>query len=92
MTNAELVNHCVQTARHFRLGHDAHGHDMLMDVLDGLEAALTGGMLDPVSSEPVLAEMLAARQRTDLLLLADILEHIIAPSIPGDGPASPTGH
>lgn len=82
MSNADLVQQCVQTARQFRLGHDTNGHNMLVHVLDGLEAALTGGVLDPVSCEPVLVEMLGARQRADLLLIADILEHIIAPSIP----------
>lgn len=82
MKASDLAAHCVRTAHQFRLGHDATAHGMLIDVLDGFEQALTAGVLDPVSSEPVLSEMLAARERGDLLLIADLLEHIIAPSLP----------
>lgn len=81
MTVAALASACVEVALAFRLGADAEASDGMLAVLDGLERALGDGTLSPSAAEPVLAEMLAAQERGDLLLVADILEQIIAPSL-----------
>lgn len=80
-TLRQLMNDCIQVARHFRLGMDTVANGLLLDVITGISEAFAQGLLDAQAAQPVLTEMLSAKERRDVLLVADILEHIFAPSI-----------
>jgi hypothetical protein len=80
-TTEELAVRCLAIAEHFRFGRDGEGHAALPGALAGLEQAVRLGILSPESAAPVLTAMLAAFERQDLLLVADLLEWVVAPSL-----------
>ncbi|MBX7195961.1 MAG: hypothetical protein K1X94_28155 [Sandaracinaceae bacterium] len=80
-TTDELAERCVAIAERFRFGHDAEGHAALPGALAGIEQALRAGILSPEAAAPVLGAMLEGIERQDLLLVADLLELVIAPSL-----------
>jgi hypothetical protein len=83
VTPTELADACAAVAHEFRRGHDAAAGSRFAPVTAALDATLRAGVLDPAATEPVLLELLAAYERGDLLLVADVLEHVIAPSLRG---------
>jgi hypothetical protein len=80
-TTEALAARCLAIAEHFRFGRDPEGHAALPGALAGLEQALRLGILSPESAAPVLTAMLWALERRDLLLVADLLELVVAPSL-----------
>lgn len=82
-TIAELAALCAAVAERFRWGRDAEAHAALPAALLGIEQALRAGILDVEASAPILTELSAAMERQDLLLVADILELVIARSLTG---------
>jgi hypothetical protein len=80
-TAGALAARCRLVAERFRFGRDPEGHAALPSVLAGLERSLAIGLLDAGAAAPILQAMLDALERQDLLLVADLLEHIVAPSL-----------
>jgi hypothetical protein len=80
-TTDELADRCVAIAERLRFGRDAEAHAAMPGVLAGLEQALRAGVLSPEAAAPVIAAMLEALERQDLLLVADLLEHVVAASL-----------
>jgi hypothetical protein len=80
-TTAELAELCVSIAQRFRFGLDAEGHAALPAALAGIERALGAGILSPEAAAPVIEAMVSAMEQQDLLLVADLLERVIAPSL-----------
>jgi cobalamin biosynthesis protein CbiG len=80
-TTTELADRCVSIALCFRFGLDAEGHAAMPSAIAGLERALHAEVLSPEAAAPVVAAMLAAIEQQDLLLVADLLELVIAPSL-----------
>jgi len=80
MEPSDLRNRLNESIRFFRLGMEAHGSDRLRRVIDLLLVEL------PKLSETeyrdiqiCLSQVLAAQERRDFLLVADLLEFQIAP-------------
>lgn len=80
---SHLADRCVLAARLFRLARDTEGHQVLAEVCGSIQRALAEGGDVPGATAPVLGEMLAAQERGDLLLVADVLELLLAPSLRG---------
>lgn len=81
MRMSELSRLCVDIAHAFRLANEPGGQTRLPMALSGIEEAIHRGFLDPAATMPVLQTMLEAQERGDLLLVADVLEHVVAPSL-----------
>ncbi|MBF0186585.1 MAG: DUF115 domain-containing protein [Magnetococcales bacterium] len=72
----------VKTARCFRQGLEAKGHDMLTRLIDCLLSGIREGALvvTPEQVTPALHALAQAQKSGDLLLVADILEFSIGPT------------
>ena len=72
----------LRTARMFRLGMEAEGNQALLRVVDGLEELFA--RVEPdlgVHLRAVVAEIVAAQERGDLLRLADLAEFELLPLV-----------
>ena len=87
-------NECVAIGRLFRTAHEAEANARFTKLLEILERYLQTGVVSTEHTLPLLRELLAAQERGDRLLVADILEYILAPAFPESrGPisTSPSG-
>ena len=83
MTRIELAQRFEDTGWHLRLGRDAEAMLVFPDLLSLLQQSFGQGWLDVEAAMPVLEELLSAHERGDYLLMADIMELIIARSLRG---------
>ncbi|MEC8191739.1 MAG: hypothetical protein VX944_04850 [Myxococcota bacterium] len=83
MTRVELAQRFEDTGWQLRLGRDAEAMLAFPELLELLQQSFGQGWLDVEASMPVLEELLSAHERGDHLLMADIMELIIARSLRG---------
>ena len=83
MTRTELAQRFENAGWQLRLGRDAEAMLAFPELLSLLQQSFSEGWLDAGSSTPVLQELLRAHERGDCLLMADIMELIIARSLRG---------
>lgn len=87
----------------FRLGMDAQGHDAFVRFVDTLEEVLTEFQSSRLAPEiaGMLPAIVSRQERGDMVGVADLLEHGLAPALrdlgreaadPGDPLDGPTGH
>ncbi len=81
MTRQELIQRFKDAAWSLRLGRDAEAMLVFPDLVTELSGCFERGWLDLNATAPVLEELMQAQERRDLLLVADILEHLIAGSL-----------
>ena len=83
MTRIELAQRFEEAGWQLRLGRDAEAMVVFPELLSLLQESFDRGWLDIQASTPVLQELLQAHERRDYLLVADIIEIIIAGSLRG---------
>lgn len=83
MTRIELAQRFEEAGWRLRLGRDAEALLAFPDLLSLVQESFSQGWLDIEASMPVLEELLSAHERADYLLVADIMELIIARSLRG---------
>ncbi len=76
-----LAERSLATAQLFRLARDPEGHQQLAEVCAAIEQALGEGRPVPGATAPVLTTLVNAQERGDLLLVADLLEYVLVPSL-----------
>lgn len=81
MNRVDLAQRFEDAGWQLRLGHDAEAMLAFPELLALLQQGFSKGWLDVEAAMPVLQELLSAHERGDYLLVADIMELIIARSL-----------
>ena len=92
--SAQLLTQIGAAATHFRLGEISMASEVMIAVVDGIQAYLTADG-DPDNARafmPALEMIVDAQQRGDFLLVADLLDYEVGPlvnaTIGAQGPKS----
>ena len=81
MNRVDLAQRFEDAGWQLRLGHDAEAMLAFPELLARLQQGFSQGWLDVEAAMPVLQDLLSAHERGDYLLVADIMELIIARSL-----------